>query len=168
MIPAGVEQLVGKLQQALLPVNPHNPDWFDWQTLPLNSFYMGMLRVREQLGEGKFKFVDVGSGIGTKLYLAHTLGFQAFGIEHNRDYIEVSRRLFPRFTVVECDALEYTSYDYFDVIYSYRLARSDELQEEVNNHIVHHMKEGAVFFASDTKDSMNTLMAVDGVQGVEM
>jgi SAM-dependent methyltransferase len=164
IFPEGVERLVAKLQYELLPNREPTKQWFDWQTLPLGTFYAGMHAVRQKLGPGRFSFVDVGSGIGTKLFLADTLGFEVWGIERRPDYVEVSNALFPEYPVKCIDALEYQDYADFDVIYSYRLARKDQLQERVNAHIVEHMRDGAIFFSTDTPASAKGLMQLDGVE----
>lgn len=161
--PDGIEKLVAKLQDQLVPNHDRTPNWFDWQSLPLSSFYIGMRMIRNKLGEGRHKFLDVGSGIGTKLFLADSLGFDAYGIEHNYEYRKVSLRLWPNYIVWLNDALDFTDYDQFDVVYSYRLARNNELQECVNNHILEHMREGAIFFSNDTVESQDKMMESRGV-----
>jgi SAM-dependent methyltransferase len=167
--PVGIEQLVVKLQDQIMNITPLPPstEWFDWQSLPLSWFYAGMLEASKKLGPGRHKFLDVGSGIGTKLYLADSLGFDPYGIEHNADYVDISRTLWPEYPVYLVNALDYVEYDAYDVIYSYRLARNDDLQRQVNEHIVQHMREGAIFFANDTSGSIDTLMNIDGVSALD-
>jgi SAM-dependent methyltransferase len=160
VFPRGIEELIIKLQDALVPETP-TTKFFDWQSLHLGSFYTGLLTIREQLGEGRFKFLDVGSGIGSKLFIADSLGFEPYGIEHNPDYIAVSVDLFPEYVIFEYDALDFTHYEQFDVIYSYRLARNNELQQQINAHIIKHMHDDAIFFATDSVESINKMMASD-------
>lgn len=165
VVPPGVEQLVERLQREIAQPS-YTEKWFDWQTLPLTHFYSGMNIAREKLGPGRHKFLDVGSGIGAKLYIADTLGFEPWGIEHNARYIEISGSLFPGYPIHCGSALYYTDYKAFDLIYSYRCARSDELQEELNEYIVKNMKENAIYFCVDTLDTTDKLMAINGVTGL--
>ncbi len=163
IFPKGIEQLVVKLQDELvphrLPIGP--PTWFDWQSLPLSSFYAGMAAIRRKLGPGRHKFVDVGSGIGTKLFLADSMGFEPYGIERRVEYVHVSERLFPDYKIWWGDALDFPEYNQFDVIYSFRLAQQDDVQKKINDHIVANMKEGAVFFTSDSAGSLDNLKGAE-------
>lgn len=169
VIPAGVEQLVNKLETYINPVPElHTKEWFDWQSLPLTSFYGGMQVVRERLGPGRHKFLDVGSGLGTKLYLADTLGFEPWGIEHNLQYVDLCYHLWPEFVVHECNALEFEDYNKFDVIYSFRCARDSALQDKLNEHILKHMRDDAIFFLTDTEDATSKAVSIDGVQGLNL
>ena len=157
VIPAGVDTLVAYLQWQLLPNQDRTAEWFDWQTYPLTEFFGGMELCRDKLGPGRHKFVDVGSGIGTKLFLADSLGFEPTGIERREDYIEVSRRLYPEYKVHHANALDFTAYEQFDVIYTYRLARNEQLQEQVHNHILQNMRDEAILFASDTPATLDKI-----------
>lgn len=163
IFPIGIEQLVNKLQDELIPrgLPDEDPKWFKWQSLPLSSFYAGMYAIKEKLGPGRHKFVDVGSGIGTKLFLADTMGFEPYGIERRSSYINVSMRLFPEYDVWWGDALKFQDYQRFDVIYSFRLAQQDDVQQQINDHIVEHMKDGAIFFANDTAGSLENLRGAE-------
>lgn len=157
IIPKPIEQLVMKLQDELTPVHQHQSDWFAWQSLPLNDFFKGMQLIRDKLGPGRHKFIDVGSGIGTKLYLADCLGFEPYGIERNADYVAVSSKLFPEYPIYLVDALTFGKFGQFDVIYTFRIARDESLQQEINKYIVSNMKDGAIYFANDTSETLSLL-----------
>jgi SAM-dependent methyltransferase len=142
-IPIGVECLMVKLQERITPVTELDEKWYEWQSLSLTAFYSALTDVRNNLGPGRFKFLDVGSGIGTKLYLADSLNFEPHGIEINPAYVDISKELFPEYPVKCVSATEYRSYDKFDVIYSYRLARDDILQHQVSQWIGNLARPGA-------------------------
>lgn len=161
-----VERLVLKLEIALLPEHEPSAPWFDWQSLPLVQFFSGMSLCMDKLGPGRHKFLDVGSGIGTKLFLADCLGFEAHGIERRQEYVDVSKRLWPEYPVKCMNALEYETYDKFDVIYSYRLGRQDDLQTTVNKYIVDRMKRDAIFFSTDTPGSIDEMTGLPGVESL--
>lgn len=146
MFPHGVEALVELLQRVLTPYVPDDEEWYNWQTLSLTAFYTGMEEVRRKLGRGRFRFLDVGSGIGTKLYLADTLGFEPYGIERVPQYARVSRTLFPEYPVHEGNVLEFDALHQFHVIYSYRIAKDPEDQKRVDAHIDRYAQSGAIRF----------------------
>jgi 2-polyprenyl-3-methyl-5-hydroxy-6-metoxy-1,4-benzoquinol methylase len=145
-IPLGVEMLTLKLQDVMTPEMSHDSDWYNWHSLSLSGFYMGMENARRTLGPGRFKFLDIGSGIGTKLYLADSLGFEPHGIEHVSQYVDISNAIFPEYSVFCGDLFDFQQYNEFHVIYSYRVARNLTLQEKVNDHIRSNMSPGAVLF----------------------
>lgn len=142
-IPIGVECLINQLQEHILPTTERMPEFYSWQSLSLGAFYSGMEDARRLLGPGRHKFIDVGSGIGTKLYLADSLGFSPYGIELHPSYIEVSKTLFPEYPVDCIDAREFEDYEYFDVIYSYRLYRDDRMQASLSKWLAHRARPGA-------------------------
>jgi SAM-dependent methyltransferase len=93
-------------------------------------------------------FLDVGSGIGSKLFLAEQAGLQPAGLELRTAYVEVSRRIWPQYPVTCADALAYEDYGDFDVIYCYRIAQGPDLQDRVNRRIIEQMRPGALFFSA--------------------
>jgi 2-polyprenyl-3-methyl-5-hydroxy-6-metoxy-1,4-benzoquinol methylase len=108
------------------------------------EFLAGMTIV-SNAGSGR-RFLDVGSGIGTKLALASSLEFDVHGIECYSPYIEVSKRLFPDLPVTHCTAEVFDRYDRFDVVYCYRPCVKPEDQNALNRHISERMRSGALLF----------------------
>lgn len=103
----------------------------------------------------KLKFVDVGSGIGTKLLIARALlgrvsgcGFEITGIERTHEYIEVARKLLhsqyerEQVRLLEMDALE-MDYGSFDVIYFYCPIHNRTKEQELEERIIRTCKPGA-------------------------
>lgn len=160
VIPIGIERLIMRFEQEFLTIfkmePTHDKEWFGWHPFPMTDFFKGMTFIRDRLGEGRLKFCDVGSGIGTKLFLADHMGFEPQGIELNEQYVNISRRLFSEYSVQHLNALD-ADFSPYDVVYSYRIAKDDNMQEQVNKHIVDSMKDGAIYFANDTKDTLDKL-----------
>jgi SAM-dependent methyltransferase len=146
---AAVQRLIERLEANITPAGPVlDPDWYGWIPLPLANFLEGMLLARRILGPGRHRFLDIGSGIGTKLILAHELGFHAFGIERWHPYLHVSQRIAPFATVVHADAARYEPYHTFDLIYLYGVATDPADHEQINRHITSRMRAGALFFCA--------------------
>lgn len=88
------------------------------------------------------KFLDVGSGIGTKVLLAREVfGMTAEGIEIDRVMAEYALNE-GRFTIC-ADALDWP-YDFYDVIWMYRPFRDGLLQAKLEHLIFEQVKPGAI------------------------
>jgi hypothetical protein len=95
-------------------------------------------------------FVDVGSGIGSKLLLARQLlGYESniCGIEITPEYIEVAKKLVPYANIVERNAL-LIDYCLFDIIYFYCPLRDEKKQKQLEKRIVETAKVGAYIMAN--------------------
>lgn len=148
MLPGVTQPLVDRLEAAVCGDEWDKPTWYGWAPLPLLDFYDGMRVAREALGPGRHSFLDVGAGIGSKVFAAHWLGFEASGVEHHEPYVDVARRLFPEVTVTLGTALDFEDYGSFDVVYCYRIAVNPDLQVTVNRYVADRMRRGAVFFSA--------------------
>lgn len=146
---AATQRLIERLEAQLTPSGPVlDEDWYGWIALPLKTFLEGMLIARRILGPGQHRFLDVGSGIGTKLILAHELGYKAHGIERWKPYVQTSEQIAPFATVLHADAARYSAYDAWDLVYLYGIATDPSDHEQINRHITHHMRPGALFFCA--------------------
>ena len=94
------------------------------------------------------RFLDVGSGLGTKLHLARILGFDAHGLELRGHYADASRELFSDCPVTVGDASAFSDYDAFDVVYCYRPCVDPDEQTRLNRLISERMATGALFFSA--------------------
>jgi SAM-dependent methyltransferase len=103
------------------------------------------------------KFVDVGCGVGQKVYLAFKYRFDAYGIEVRPPYVDVARQLLVRYLwntlladypshVIQVDALQFDFKD-FDVIYFYRPMWDSKLEAQLERQIAKTAKEGAIVLA---------------------
>lgn len=88
------------------------------------------------------KFLDVGSGVGTKLLMA-AARFDAFGIEISPEMVSISKT-FGCAKVFQWDALSYMGYGQFDMIYFYRPFRNAVMQGELESQIKSQLKTGGL------------------------
>lgn len=143
--------LVEQLEAVHLPPDPQDVVWYGWEPAPLLDFLEGMTAAadfREADGAtAPGRFLDVGSGIGSKLVVAAALGWSADGIERYEPYARVSVDLFPKHPVTVVNAMNYRGYDLYDLVYCDRLGRQDSAQEQLLAHVTRHMRPGALLFA---------------------
>lgn len=115
-----------------------------WMPFQMADFVAIMTEVmRETDGVG---FLEVGSGIGTKMMIAKYLfGLTTFGIEYDETLVTVSDQK-KRGSVWRGDALHfYYGYSNYDIIWMYRCFRDEELQAQLEQKIYDEMKPGAIF-----------------------
>lgn len=132
-----------KIEEASLPPAGDDSATYGWVPFPTGAFVDMLLEAFSVLGKGLgAKFLDVGSGIGTKLMLASVL-FDAHGIELDEDYIRRSVALGCK--NVSCDdALDFARYGEYDLIYFYRPFRSDQMQRVFESKVAKDMRPGAL------------------------
>lgn len=139
-----LDQTIVRLESALFV--PHGDDsGYDLHSLPMPEFLAG-LDVCGTPG----RFVDLGCGIGTKLLVAHLLGWDVAGVERQADYVATARRLVPEAEVVHGD-VSTIDLRAFDVVYSYRLRVDLEEQRQLNAQIIGRMRSGALFFCAGSE-----------------
>jgi SAM-dependent methyltransferase len=96
------------------------------------------------------RFLDAGCGIGNIVTLASIIGFTAHGIELNRAYLKIARRLTaslqhkPHFKQV--DIITFDKYHTYDLIYYYVPICDIALQTAFEIHLIRNMKVGAFMF----------------------
>jgi SAM-dependent methyltransferase len=142
------QALIERLEAQLTPPGPtQDPDWYGWIGFPVAGFIANLLTARQFYPERSARFLDVGSGIGTKLILAHELGWVTGGVERWAAYAEVSRRLAPFAHVFSTDAQQFDCYHHYDLVYYYGLAPDQVIDAQIKRHITDRMKPGALFFS---------------------
>ena len=139
-----------------------------YQYIPLNTgcFVDQMflsIRVREVLdGEPYFKqsiyqtnFLDVGCGIGTKVFVARALKMQACGIEIRPNLVAEARKRMGfyasfrwngsyRHPIMEADALKFKHYGRFHIVYYYRPLCDDKKQAKLERAIWEQLRPGSI------------------------
>lgn len=125
-----------------LPI-PDASIWHAYDPLPLALFLDG-IRAAIRYAPGN-RFLDLGCGIGTKLAFMHGIGYQVTGIDRVSHYIEAARELIQEATLIEADIFDLASFD-ADIIFMYRPARDDQLEDALERHVVAGMNLGAVLF----------------------
>ena len=114
--------------------------WIPFQVADFTAIMTEVMAVTDGVS-----FLDVGSGIGTKMLVASRLfGLTTAGIEFSQDLAAVSakRRCTP---VYVGDALNWPgSYGDYDIVWMYRPFRDEELQAQLEQRVYAEMKPGAV------------------------
>jgi len=89
-------------------------------------------------------FLDVGCGIGTKIQLASNLGFEAKGIENNKNYIKFAKKLCYDNNIIDIDGRNYMFYDKYNIIYFYVPNTKEEFEIEMETKIIKDCREGTI------------------------
>lgn len=145
-----VANVMSRLERAWFPNEVTNLDesW-DYQAWPVDEFLYG-LELAATLTEGR-KFVDVGSGIGTKLALASEMGWEPHGIEFRPQYAAMTSYICPEARVAQIDARVVQTYGNFDLIYAYLPLRSPRMRG-LESTISLQAKPSAVLFFPEIDD----------------
>jgi len=112
------------------------------------------------------KFLDVGCGVGEKVFLAKMFGFDAYGLDIRQPYVEKSKQLLNNLShsrefdnkIFKADAITFDKYADFDIIYFYHPANNIELQKQIEATILKNAKIGAIV----ATPSMNHYFKNDG------
>ena len=110
---------------------------------------------RVALAQGRprpVRFLDIGSGGGSKLVAASSYFEDVTGLEYNPDYVRRSRHWLDSvgaedLALIEGDALAFEGYGDFDVIYFYRPLREPSLQAEMEERVVRQARPGTIVIA---------------------
>jgi hypothetical protein len=118
-----------------------DPVYNPWMPFQMADFIAIMAEVVSQ-SEGN-KFLDVGSGIGTKIAVAQELfKLNAVGIEYDREMMKFAHSK-NRFTNLG-DALLFDRYHWYDIIWMYRPFRDPLSQAKLEHKVYENMKPGAI------------------------
>lgn len=150
-----IHQTLHRLEQRWVFPLPDSNLFYAYSALPVAEFLPTVQEV-SALTEGR-RFMDIGCGIGTKLALMHVMGWRVAGLDRHGPYIESARELVPEADVIHADLREIDRFD-ADLVYMYRPGVSDELEEELERHVVERMTVGSLFFLPDRE-----LDAIDGM-----
>jgi SAM-dependent methyltransferase len=153
------QALINRLEAHHTPPGPtQDPNWYSWIPLPHDTFLQGLLQARQILNRygtpppsGRYTFLDVGSGIGTKLIIAHELGYHPTGIERWQPYIEVSRKIAPFAPVIHANANDIAvavGLRQFDLIHYYGCAPDPDRDGHIKQRITNAMKPGSILFTT--------------------
>jgi trans-aconitate methyltransferase len=130
-------------EHAWLPTElPPHSEFYSYISFD-NAVFVRTLELVRDLTEGR-QFVDVGCGIGTKLVLAHVMGFAVTGIECREQYAATAHWVCPDAKIENADARGYWPYDAFDVVYMYRPIQSGEGQAALDAWIYERARPGAL------------------------
>lgn len=126
-----LHQVLCRLEERLAGPPVDSDEFFGYRPLPLAEFLAGMKAVGEPCG----RFLDLGCGVGTKLLIAHYLGWsELVGVEHDPALVELAGELVSEAEIVEADAFEFDCSG-FNVVYTYRICQSLDRQDALGLHI---------------------------------
>lgn len=115
-----------------------------WMPFQLADFIAIMSEVMIE-AEGT-QFLEVGSGVGTKSFVARELfGLTTFGLEYDASMVVTAEQK-GRGPVWQGDALQYPGemFTHSDIIWMYRPFKDPVLQEQLESRIYGEMKPGAI------------------------
>ncbi len=136
---------IDRLEAAWLPAElSAHPEFHDYQSTPVDTFMQGLAVCREHAPGGRW--LEVGCGIGTKLILAHEMGFRVHGLDNRAQYIAAAKFLCPEATLEVADARYYDRYGAFDVVFCYRPLIKEEATVALERWIVSRMAAGALLY----------------------
>ena len=104
--------------------------------------FMAKLRLIQRMCGVGSRFLDVGCGLGNKVWLAQNIGFDAYGIEINQKYADIAGECVGTNHIFCHDGITFPDYDQYDVIYFYNPMPSDELETA----IITNAKKGAIIY----------------------
>lgn len=138
-----LSRLIELLEAAIRPEVVGNHEFYRYIPLPSEVFLAELGRIAE-VTSGR-RFLEVGSGLGSKLVLGRLLGFDVRGVEIQPRYIEFSRQLIDC-PVWEGDAFAFPDYRRFDVVYTYRPFVNLEREQLLEMKIARDLKMGTVLW----------------------
>lgn len=104
--------------------------------------FISNLRMIQKLSGVGTRFLDVGCGLGSKVWIAQALGFEAHGLEINPKYAKIASECAGTNRIVCHDGITFPGYDNFDVIYFYNPMPTNELETA----ILKNAKKGAIIY----------------------
>ncbi len=150
----------------------HSHGCFSDIALPIRSFEMLMSAAYRvclaQNPQRMLRFLDVGCGGGTKVFVATRYFRQADGLEYDQGYADSACRTLQIVgasnSIIHCaDAMTFENYSDYDVIYFYRPLRTDELLEKMEQQIMKQARIGTILVAP-YDSSLNTREGLDCAQ----
>lgn len=105
------------------------------------KFIENLRLILRRCGEGR-RFLDVGCGLGNKVWIAQSMGFDAYGLEINPKYAAIAIECVGANRIFCQDGIHFPDYGEYDVIYFYNPMPSDDLESA----ILKTAKKGAIIY----------------------
>jgi hypothetical protein len=108
------------------------------------------------------RFLDVGCGIGTKVFLSRYVDDidMCHGLEYDEAYLPLARQLCGNDRIIHADGTEWTGYDAFDIIYMYVPIKDSKLQKALQAQVIKYAKPGTVIVMARCQDDSTTLKRI--------
>ncbi len=104
--------------------------------------FISILRsIKKRTSSGP-RFLDVGCGLGGKVWIAEALGFDPCGVENNPKYARIASECVGSDRIFCTDAISFSDYSSYDVIYFYNPMPTDEIELA----ILRNAKKGAIIY----------------------
>jgi SAM-dependent methyltransferase len=139
-----MERTIARLETVLRPANPGDGVRYPLIPAPYREWIENVRRLAP--GDGRW-FLDVGCGTGIKPLMAWKMGFQPFGIDIFKPYLDVAARVCPAMPTKLIDANDFNEYDRFPVIACYNPMIEVRAAARLVQKIVAGMQPGAYLFA---------------------
>lgn len=78
--------------------------------------FLAKLRSIQRICGAGSRFLDVGCGLGNKVWLAQKIGFDAYGVEINQKYADIAGECVGMNRIFCRDGITFPDYDQYDVI----------------------------------------------------
>lgn len=91
----------------------------------------------------KYKFLDIGCGIGNIALLASGIGFNAYGLEYNEKIYNIAKGVMGGSRVFKGDMTSFKGYDKYDVLYYYSPMANTEAMAKFVKRLAKEIKCGA-------------------------
>jgi hypothetical protein len=122
-------------------LSDHDSRFYPNASFSILRFVAKIRMIRELCGASTC-FLDVGCGLGNKVWIAHQMGFDAYGLEINAKYAEIAGNLVGRSRIMCEDGTTYGDYGKYDVIYFFNPMPSGALEAA----IMKGAKKGAIIY----------------------
>lgn len=147
-----VHQLTWRLERGLLPPTPDAHVHHAYEPLPLAEFLPGFREADRLSWNGvNRRFLDIGCGTGTKLVIAHYMGWLTSGIDRHEPYLEIARELIPEADLILSDAFDVEFFD-ANVVYMCRPMVSASDMDRLEAHVLDRVRPGTVCFFAQRRD----------------
>lgn len=119
-----------------------------WMPFPIPAYVSMLAEALPEVPGDEFRFLGVGSGIGTKEMLARELcGLKVTGLEIEPEYAAQAEAL--GVPTLVCDAADFGNYGGYDLIWFNRVYRDPDLQAALEKRIWDDMAPGAVVMCAN-------------------
>lgn len=139
-----LHQAICRLEETQIGQPIDSDRFYGYHQLPIPEFLEGL----SACGEPRGRFLDLGCGAGSKLLIAHFLGWPSLvGVEHDENLARIAANTIPEAEIRNVDAFSADCFG-FDVVYTYRLCRDLGEQRELGSRIAESATHGTfVFYA---------------------
>jgi hypothetical protein len=125
-------------------------EFWGWSPLDFQTFNQMLALAARRVPQGSH-FLELGSGIGTKLILAKEgYGLRVSGIELRDDYASVARVLglsYPEIRIGDLRTID-IAWEAYDIVYNSRPFRGEAEEERWEQRIIDSIRPGAIYIAA--------------------